>query len=60
MRYEGFVNRLLPQRPQRHGQQLQETRTDKLRNELSTIKQELMKVDQKNRDLENKLKRERR
>lgn len=60
MRYEGFVNRLLPQRPQQHGQQLQETRTDKLRNELSTIKQELMKVDQKNRDLENKLKRERR
>lgn len=59
MRYEGFANRLLPLRPQRHGQQLQETHTDRLRNELSTIKQELMKVDKKNRDLENELKRER-
>ena len=56
MRYEGFANRLLPQR---HGQQLQETHTGRLRNELSTIKQELIKLDKKNRNLENELKRER-
>ena len=59
MRYEGFANKLLPLRPQQHGQQLQETHTDRLRNELYTIKQELLKLDKKNRDVENKLKRER-
>jgi hypothetical protein len=46
-------------RPQRHGQQLQETHIDRLRNELYTIKQELLKLDKKNRDVENELKRER-
>jgi chromosome segregation ATPase len=42
-------------RPQRHGQQLQETRIDRLRNELYTIKQELLKLNKKNKDVENEL-----